>query len=116
MDISIILVSRKQTTMGNYHIFLDDDLVASVERLIKLDGSFQQWLQDQVDSWLRSGVAGASSGRKTHSRVSDEELSEKLKDFTPLKDSDFPDLNGEAYSEFIKNQSGHLPKGVERWL
>lgn len=50
--------------------------------------------------------------RKTHSRVTDEELSEKLKGLPPLKPNDFPDLSNEAYSEFIKNQSGHLPKGI----
>lgn len=52
------------------------------------------------------------ASRKAHSRVTDEELSEKLKGLPPLKEIDFPDLNKEAYSEFIKNQSGHLPKGI----
>ena len=99
--------------MGSYHIFLDDDLVETVERLMKLDGSFQKWLQDQVDSWLRFRVASVSSERKTHSRVTDEELSEKLKGLPPLRPNDFPDLSDEAYSAYIKKHSGHLPKGVE---
>ena len=92
MNNSIIFASRKQPTMSSYHIFLDDDLVATVERLMKLDGSFQKWLQDQVDSWLR------------------------FKGLPPLRPNDFPDLSDEAYSAYIKKQSGHLPKGVEQWL
>lgn len=116
MNNTIIFASRKKHTMGNYHISLDDDLVAKVEQVIKPDGSFQQWLQDQVDIWLRHKVDNASSERRTHGRTTDEALSEKLKDLPPLQASDFPNLNDVDYAEYVKKHSGHLPKGVEKWL
>lgn len=116
MNNSITFASRKLHTMGIFHISLDNDLVAKVEQIIKPDGSFQQWLQDQVNLWLKHKVAYASAERKTHSRTSDEALSEKLKDLPPLLASDFPDLSDADYTEYVEKHSGHLPKGIEKWL
>ena len=56
------------------------------------------------------------SARKTHSRVTDEELSKKLKGLPPLQASDFLDLGDADYSEYVKKRSRHLPKGAEQWL
>lgn len=101
MENSVIFMPRLKRTMGNYHIFLDDDLVENVSRLMKLDGSFQAWLQNQVEAWLKSKVLDASMKVKTHSNgISDEMLSEILKDFPPLTPANFPDLNAGDYEEF----------------
>lgn len=48
--------------------------------------------------------------------LSDEALSELLKDFAPLNLSDFPDIEDEAYSAFVERKGGSLPKNVESWL
>ena len=114
MENSVIFASRMNQTMGSYRISLDDDLVAKVERLLKVDGQFQTWLQKQVEALLSEKLVQASSSK--HSAVSDEALSEILQSYPPLKESDFPNLNEDDYSGFEKRQSGRLPKGIERWL
>ena len=44
------------------------------------------------------------ASRKTHSRVTDKELSEKLKGLPPLSPNDFPDMSKETYSAYIKKK------------
>ena len=114
MENTTIFAPRLNHTMGSYHISLDDDLVAKVEQLLKVDGSFQAWLQTQVEAWLNEKINDVP--KKRHCAISDEELSEMLKAYPPLHQDAFPDLNEEAYSEFVTKHSGHLPKDAEKWL
>lgn len=57
--------------------------------------------------------------RQIHSRrskLTDEMLAEKLKDYPMLEESDFPSLAAEDYGAYLKSHNGKLPKGLEKWL
>ena len=45
--------------------------------------------------------------------LSDAELAERLAQYAPLTDADFPEVSAEGYASFIKNQSGRITKGLE---
>jgi len=39
-----------------------------------------------------------------------------ISDFSPLQESDFLELDVADYSEYLHAITGHLPKGLEKWL
>ena len=102
--------------MCTYHIKLDDRLVALAEQ--SLGGlPFAVWLQQQVETMLREQThRGSSRVRRRHSRLSDEQLMECLKEYPPLTDKDFPNLCAEDYQANIRSRSGKLSKGLQKWL
>ncbi|MBQ7461687.1 MAG: hypothetical protein IJS63_05450 [Bacteroidaceae bacterium] len=57
--------------------------------------------------------------RRTHRRrkaLTDAELAERLAQYAPLTDADFPEVSAEGYASFAKNHSGRITKGLEKWL
>ena len=101
--------------MCTYPISLDENLVLQAENVLQIDESFQSWLQQQVEKWLLSQV-NEKKRFHSHSKLTDEMLAERLKDYPLLEGSDFPSLVAEDYSTYLKSHSGQLPKGIEKWL
>ena len=101
--------------MCTYPISLDENLVMQAEKVLQIDESFQTWLQQQVEKWLLSQV-NEKKRFHSHSKLTDEMLAERLKDYPLLEESDFPSLVAEDYSTYLKSHSGQLPKGIEKWL
>ena len=53
----------------------------------------------------------------SHDRgLSDEALTEKLKDYPPLTQETFPDLSKDEFIDMAKSQAGRLPEGLEKWF
>ena len=102
--------------MCTYPISLDDELVMQAESTLQINMSFQAWLQQQVEAWLLAQVNGKQGTHSRHSRLTDEMLAERLKGYPPLEESNFPSLAAEDYGNYLKSQSGKLPKGLEQWL
>ena len=102
--------------MFTYHIALDDGLVMQAENTFQIKELFQTRLQQQVESWLLAQVNGKSQSHSCCSRLSDEELSEKLRANPPLEENSFPSLAADDYGTCLKSHSGRLPKGLEKWL
>lgn len=102
--------------MCTYPISLDENLVLQAESTLQINESFQTWLQQQVERWLLAQVNGKNKTPFRHSKLSDEMLAERLKDYPPLEESDFPSLAAEDYGAYLKSRSGQLPKGLEQWL
>ena len=52
--------------------------------------------------------------RKRKRGLSDTELAERLAQYAPLTDADFPEVSVEGYASFAKNHSGRITKGLEK--
>lgn len=102
--------------MCTYLISLDESLVMQVESTLQINESFQAWLQQQVERWLLAQVNSKNQPSYRHSELTDELLAERLKDYPPLEESDFPSLAAEDYGTYLKSRSGQLPKGLKKWL
>ncbi len=89
---------------------------------LSLSASNQRWLGERLIG--ASKVAKESKPanlavRRVHKRrkaLSDAELAERLAQYAPLTDADFPNVSAEGYASFAKNQSGRIAKGLEKWL
>ena len=86
------------------------------ESVLQINESFQAWLQQQVERWLLAQVEGKNQPHYRHSKLSDEVLAERLKDYPHLEESNFPSLAAEDYGTYLKSRNGQLPKGLEQWL
>ena len=101
-----------------YNLKLDDQLVAEAENALGDIGiSFQLWLQEQVETLLREQV----NRKRHHVRVrkqglTDEQLAERLAQYAPLTDSDFPNLSKSDYDNYARTTSGRISKGLKKWL
>ena len=89
--------------MCTYPITLDDSLVMQAESTLQINESFQTWLQQQVEKWLLSQV-NEKKRAHSHSKLTDEMLAERLKDYPLLEESDFPSLAAEDYSTYLKSR------------
>ena len=89
---------------------------------LSLTASNQRWLGERLieaaDNRKASGAAAVAHHRtRKHRRaLTDAELTEKLAQFAPLTDADFPEVSAEEYTSFAKNHSGCITKGLEKWL
>ena len=99
-----------------YPISLDENLVMQAESVFEINESFQTWLQQRVEMWLLAQVNSKGRPRSRRSKLTDEMLAEKLKDYPPLEESNFPSLAAEDYGTYLKSNSGKLSKGLEKWL
>lgn len=100
--------------MCTYSLTLDEHLVAEAENTLKEGVQFQFWLQQQVEVLLRKQVM-----KKRHSRqggLSDAQLAQRLAQYAPLTDVDFPELSKSDYDNYIRVTSGRMAKGLEKWL
>ena len=43
-------------------------------------------------------------------------LAERLAQYEPLTDTDFPEVSAEGYASFAKSHSGRISKRLEKWL
>jgi hypothetical protein len=104
--------------MCTYNLKLDDQLVAEAEHALGNTGtSFQLWLEQQVEALLREQV----NRKRRHDRVrkptlTDEQLAERLSQYAPLADSDFPDLSKSDYENYVRSNSGRISKELKKWL
>ena len=93
--------------MCTYNISLDDQLVAQTANSLQEGISFHVWLQQQVEELLRAQVQMVQQSstvftqKRKHCRaLSDEQLAERLSQFAPLTDEDFPALEKESYDNY----------------
>ena len=88
---------------------------------LSLSASNQRWLGERLIE-ASNAVQGKSSNVATHrshqrgKSLSDAELADRLAQYAPLTDADFPEVSAEEYASFAKNHSGRVTKGVEKWL
>ena len=91
---------------------------------LSLTASNQRWLGERL---LEASAAAKGKSAKTTARLhqhtrrhrgglSDEEFAERLAQYAPLTDADFPEVSAEGYASFAKNHSGRITKGLEKWL
>ena len=89
---------------------------------LSLSASNQRWLGERLieasKSAKKSETANVSIHRvhKRRKALSDAELAERLAQYAPLTDADFPQVSAESYASFVKNHSGRISKGLEKWL
>lgn len=102
--------------MCTYSISLDDDLVKQAEAVLEINDSFQSWLQQHVETWLSEHVNSKRHAHYRRNQLSDEMLSERLKDYPPLEENCFPNLAAEDYGTYLKSRGGIISKGMEKWL
>ena len=89
---------------------------------LSLSASNQRWLGERLTEASKVAKKGKSANVAIHrvlkhrKALSDAELAERLAQYAPLTDADFPDVSAEGYASFAKNQSGRISKGLEKWL
>ena len=89
---------------------------------LSLSASNQRWLGEKLIEASKVAKKGKSANVAIHrvhkhrNALSDAELAERLAQYAPLTDADFPDVSAEGYASFSKNQSGRISKGLEKWL
>ena len=85
---------------------------------LSLTASNQRWLGEKLieASVITGAKASGLYGRKHRTQLSDEELGERLAQYAPLTDGDFPELSGEDYAHYMRNQRGRIVSGLEKWL
>ena len=104
--------------MCTFNLKLDDKLVAEAENALGNNGTtFQLWLQQQVEALLRKQVDRMRrQARARQHGLTDEQLSEELAQYAPLKGSDFPELSKADYDNYVRSTSGRITKGLDKWL
>ena len=103
--------------MCTYNIVIDDQLVSQARSTLPDGVSFHLWLQQQVIELLKTQFN--SQRRRTsprHRGLTDEQLAQQLAQYPLLSESDFPQVHTEDYAHFLRNRSGRIPKGIEKWL
>ena len=89
---------------------------------LSLSASNQRWLGERLieaSNAVKNKSTDVAATRRVHRRrkaLSDEELAERLAQYAPLTDADFPEVSVEGYADFAKNRSGRVTKGLEKWL
>ena len=93
---------------------------------LSLTASNQRWLGERLIE--ASAAAKATSAdievvtthqnrvHKHRKALSDEQLAERLAQYAPLTDADFPDLCKADYANYVRSNGGHITKGLEKWL
>lgn len=88
---------------------------------LSLSASNKRWLGERLIE-ASKGTTDVSAEsllhrvRKNRKALSDAELAEKLAQYEPLTDDDFPEVCAEDYANFAKSRSGQVTKGLEKWL
>ena len=89
---------------------------------LSLTASNQRWLGERLLEASKSTEEGKTTNvaiHRVHKRrkaLSDAELAERLAQYAPLTDADFPEISAEGYASFAKSHSGRISKGLEKWL
>ena len=86
---------------------------------LSLSARNQRWLGERlIEASFDTKSDPASLEKSTHRArkrrraLSDAELAERLAEYAPLTDADFPEIGTEAYANFAKNSSGHITKSL----
>ncbi|MBR1409480.1 MAG: hypothetical protein IJ580_00060 [Prevotella sp.] len=122
MENSCIFALELLSTEGNNMNAVSLENLWSYLQGLSLTASNQRWLGERLieaaDNRKASGAATfAHHQTRKHKRaLSDAELTEKLAQFAPLTDADFPEISAEEYTSFAKKHSGCITKGLEKWL
>ena len=88
---------------------------------LSLSASNQRWLGERLieasnAAKNKSAKVVISRTKRRRKALSDAELAERLAQYAPLTDADFPEVSAEGYASFAKNHSGRIAKGLEKWL
>lgn len=76
-------------------------------------------MQPRFSKVAKKGKSANVAFHRVHKRrkeLSDTELAERLAQYAPLTDADFPDVSADSYASFAKNHRGRIMKEVEIWL
>lgn len=103
--------------MCTFNIELDNQLVYDAEKSLDYSrADFQCWLQLQVESLLINQISRRKTHVQTRKGLTDEQLALRLAEYPSLTDADFPDLSKSDYDNYIRSTSGHVTKGLDKWL
>lgn len=91
---------------------------------LSLTASNQRWLGERLieaSSAIKSTSTKITATRqcrtcKHRKALSDKQLVERLAQYAPLTDSDFPELSEADYANYVRKNSGRISKGLEKWL
>jgi len=88
---------------------------------LSLSASNQRWLGERLieaSNAAKTRPADMAVGRAGTRRkaLSDAELAERLAQYPPLTDADFPEVSAAEYANFAKRHCGRVAKGLEKWL
>ena len=89
---------------------------------LSLSARNQRWLGEKLIEASKAAPKSKSANvtvRRVHKHrkaLSDADLAERLAQYAPFTDADFPEVSAEGYTFFAKNQSGRITKGLEKWL
>lgn len=91
---------------------------------LSLTASNQRWLGERLIEASTAAKATPTDVATTHlhrvykrrKALNDEQLTERLAQYAPLTDADFPDLSEADYANFARNSGGRITKGLEKWL
>ncbi len=89
---------------------------------LSLSASNQRWLGERLIEASKVAKKEKSANVPVHrvykrrKALSDAELAERLAQYAPLTDADFPEVSAEGYASFAKNHSGRITNGLEKWL
>ena len=89
---------------------------------LSLSASNQRWLGERLIEASKVAKNSKTANvaihcvHKRRKALSDAELAERLAQYAPLTDADFPEVSAEGYASYVKNQSGRITKGLEKWL
>lgn len=89
---------------------------------LSLSASNQRWLGERLIEASKAAKKGKSANvavHRVHKRrkaLSDAEPADRLAQYAPLTDADFPYVSADSYASFAKNNSGRITKGLDKWL
>ena len=91
---------------------------------LSLTASNQRWLGERLIEASTAAKATSTEVATTHRHrvhkrrkaLSDEQLAERLAQYAPLTDADFPELSEADYANYARNNDGRITKGLEKWL
>ena len=89
---------------------------------LSLSASNQRWLGERLieaSKAVKNSKPANLAVPRVHKRrkaLSDAELTERLAQYAPLTDAEFPEVSAESYALFAKSHSGRITKGLEKWL
>lgn len=96
-------------------------LIATIPQQPIIVDSFWNLIQNadesvQKELFVRLNRKYSYGPHKGKSSYTDKELEELLSEYSPITESDFPEVSHEQYMNYIRSRSGIMAKGIERWL
>ena len=82
----------------------------------KYELSAEQKLMEEQISMVREAAKRPIVTDDDNPELTDEQLAERLSQYAPLADSDFPDLSKSDYENYVRSNSGRISKELKKWL